>query len=1360
MREWIRHNRRRPCPACSGTKKGCRTNTKTNIVHCRGDDPSSEYRFLREDKHGFGMYKLEAEIEEFSEQKKQEWLGEKQREREQKQRQREQELKQQLPDRKRDRAIRNLLSQLSLTEDHRAQLQARGLTDDQIAEAGYRSVTQWQPLNQQVSPRLPGVNCYGNKLITPDSGILIPIPNEKGQWVGYQLRRDHPEDGNKYLWSASETKRENRPTVKNRDDELPLGVWGSRSDDGVVYLCESPGIKPYIASLRLNHPVIGAAGNNFASSPNALYRALTQLGAKKIVILPDAGAIINRHIHEQIKQAVDLLTNWGYQDIAIAWWGQIEKGDGDIDEISDDALASIEHLSTAEYFDKAEQLQRDRHRRDTKNAIAKLTNVDKRINKKYFEPKDLADMPEGCHIGWIVGKQDTGKSVTAKSQALKARQKGKAVFGNTHRRLLSRLMSRKWSQDGTYIPFVEDKGGPQSEIGFTFVINSMHLESQAQFSSNDSRLKGAFVFFDEFDQMLDALFNDSTMENRRALIAQNLAKTIQNVVASGGTVFFASADIYDFHKQFVEDIFKQTCNIAPKSYTIVNDYNPVAEEGCDLRFYDAEGPDDSPAGIYADTIQLIEEGNKILLQTTSQTVESPYSTKNLEADLRKRFPNLRILRWDSETNRDPNHEAFGFAEKLSNDQTVVEYYDIIIMSPVAETGVSIDDPNGHFDYNSIIFNSGNQDTRAIRQTIRRLRKLVPRLVYVAPRSNSKIGTGKTTPRGVLRDNSRQVTKLKSILLSAGVTEEENELDLGDGDDFQLFLKPWAYSATLKNLDFADYRNAAREALEKEGYTIERTSGAYDILLGYEYSQGYEEAKEELGETRDDNKEAHYEAIVKKSNPDDDRYEQLQNKTDKTADEQLEQEKGFLARAYNVDIDYRLVEKHNEGRKDWLQKLKLHYHLTDGNQFLNEKERSMLESLTEGNGKAFGPEAVRRSKLLKIHWLKEFGIDQFLDHSSDFEDGLCSDVTFTEEDLQTWYDSAIQKERELKQFLGVNVWGKNKNKEWERVAPKTLADRFLALVDLGLQSFQRRNDNGDRVRVYYVRRVGKTKDKDLLETKAKIFQAWLEKDSENSESNHKDSGTVLKSPYNITNTTQNFKTENSKTDQTGSVSSGDLNKEFGLVEKVEAIEDYDPWDIDDPSVWQELKINSQQAEGQKRNYYSRHFPLGGQKACEIKEALLSIRCEADLSFFKENVPYKDLTNRVRRELLTQEQREAIERIKNEGDTPEKTNNVAYGNFETSETTNVSDRAQPAQETAQPANNHPPLEEYEIGQRVCFMNEKGQWRKGFIADSRWLHDGDFQNWQFRGWLCRESVWQMEGGVIIPYQQCIMPLIADTA
>lgn len=355
--QWTRHNRFHPCPVCSETKKGCRTQNRTNIVHCRGESPSPQYRFLKEDKLGFGMYKLEAEIEEFSEQRKAEWLEAKRVEREQRHRQREEQLKQQLTETERDCAIRNLLKQLSLTNTHHTQLKARGLTEDQIKTAGYRSVGQWQKLDQEVTPALAGVNHYGTGLVTPDSGILVPIPNEKGEWVGYQLRRDNPEDGNKYLWGASETKRDPRPTVKNRDGELPLGIWGNCENDGVAYLCESPGIKPYIASLRLNRPVIGAAGANFASSPKALARALQKLEAKKVVLLPDAGAVLNPHIHRQTISALNLLAKWHYS-VQFAWWGQVQKQDADIDEI--EAGTEIQYLTPPQFL-KLTRQEQDKH---------------------------------------------------------------------------------------------------------------------------------------------------------------------------------------------------------------------------------------------------------------------------------------------------------------------------------------------------------------------------------------------------------------------------------------------------------------------------------------------------------------------------------------------------------------------------------------------------------------------------------------------------------------------------------------------------------------------------------------------------------------------------------------------------------------------------------------------------------------------------------------------------------------------------------------------------------------------------------------------------------------------------------------
>ena len=127
-----------------------------------------------------------------------------------------------LSDQEKDQLIKQILSQLSLSEKHRRQLNNRGLTDEQIKAAGYRSVTQWQKLITSVDDNLAGVRLGGESLLTPDSGILCPIRNQIGQFVSWQLRQDHNSDA-KYIWAASEKKRHHRPNSHNKQHgELPL----------------------------------------------------------------------------------------------------------------------------------------------------------------------------------------------------------------------------------------------------------------------------------------------------------------------------------------------------------------------------------------------------------------------------------------------------------------------------------------------------------------------------------------------------------------------------------------------------------------------------------------------------------------------------------------------------------------------------------------------------------------------------------------------------------------------------------------------------------------------------------------------------------------------------------------------------------------------------------------------------------------------------------------------------------------------------------------------------------------------------------------------------------------------------------
>jgi hypothetical protein len=242
------------------------------------------------------MYKLKAEIETEKEAKKEEWLEEKRREREQRDRERSEQLKQQLSVEDRDQAIRKVLAQLTLDTKDREKLRGRGLTDDQINEAQYRSVKKWQELDG-VTAALAGINRRGN-LNNPWDGILIPIPNEDGLWVGMRLHDpDNKETGNtKYIWLSSP---KSGKTPHYRNGENPIAVYypSEYRHYDRIGLCEGLEWKPKIAAERLGYPVIGFSGSHFDTSPLTLKIVLQKIQEKLWII--QQGSKSNRKLENK-----------------------------------------------------------------------------------------------------------------------------------------------------------------------------------------------------------------------------------------------------------------------------------------------------------------------------------------------------------------------------------------------------------------------------------------------------------------------------------------------------------------------------------------------------------------------------------------------------------------------------------------------------------------------------------------------------------------------------------------------------------------------------------------------------------------------------------------------------------------------------------------------------------------------------------------------------------------------------------------------------------------------------------------------------------------------------------------------------
>lgn len=339
------------CPICNGARKDCRQSLLTGLIHCRDDEANPrDYIHRGKDTNGFNMWAYKPDAESWTDDKRREYREQRERE---KQLERERHARSLSPI-ERDREIRKILNQLTLSDSDRILLKSRRyLTDDRIAN--FRTVEQWQKLTPAVSPGLSGVNWDGGKLNNPVKGVLVPIPDHNGLFVGLRLYNPNSKqnDTGKYLWLSSRA-RGVEPKLQN--GELPIAIyWPSQlKHHDQIGLCEGLEIKPAIAADRLGIPFIGASGGNFAGSKESLLNAIESIKERlgntnaTVTLYPDAGSLANENVINQYRKLSDILP------ISVAYWGHgFDKKIGDIDEIEN--LEGIEFLTPSQFFELAKK---------------------------------------------------------------------------------------------------------------------------------------------------------------------------------------------------------------------------------------------------------------------------------------------------------------------------------------------------------------------------------------------------------------------------------------------------------------------------------------------------------------------------------------------------------------------------------------------------------------------------------------------------------------------------------------------------------------------------------------------------------------------------------------------------------------------------------------------------------------------------------------------------------------------------------------------------------------------------------------------------------------------------------------------
>lgn len=646
--------------------------------------------------------------------------------------------------------------------------------------------------------------------------------------------------------------------------------------------------------------------------------------------------------------------------------------------------------------------------------------------------------PEASLLG-IKSAKGTGKTQWLSQIAEKAINNGQRVLVLTHRETLATALAERFGIDYR----TDVKTSPtHGALGYSLCVDSLHQQASPRFYPDE--WQNAIVVIDEAEQVFWHMLDSSTCRSNRIAIIDSFRQLCRTVAGTGGQIYLADADLSPIALNYVE----KSIGFPIKTWVVENQVKPVAGQRT-LTTY--TGSD--PSGMLSELKEALEFGQKVLIHTTGQKAKSKFGTINLETYLRDEFPSREILRIDSESVSEPGHPAYGVMKNLNSR---LLDYDIVICSPVVETGISID-IKGHFDSVWCIA-YGVQTVDAVGQTLERLRDDVPRHLWAkATAKGNRIGNGATTIRSLLASQHKLAAANIRLLQQCAVDDLE-DLDVSSSPES---LYTWAKRAMLINTLLVNYRQEIINKLEDEGYLIRRF---YDFNVDEAIKLNID-----LKETRDMAYKLHCAEVAMISSPDHKELEVLKKKRAKTKEKRLSERKGNLENLYGVEVTPELVEKDDKG---WHPQLQLHYYLTVGGQYLAKREEKAYNTTREqGKGKGFKPDINKKQLGAKVKALELLEIKQFLN----------SDAEFTKDNLKTWKDKAVRWRFDIKTALGVSIHP-------EKDSAIAIAQRILKKLGLKLGFKKWAGGRANKHRVY----SGCDCNPD---SRNLVFEQWLARDAE-------------------------------------------------------------------------------------------------------------------------------------------------------------------------------------------------------------------------------------------------------------------------
>lgn len=376
-------------------------------------------------------------------------------------------------------------------------------------------------------------------------------------------------------------------------------------------------------------------------------------------------------------------------------------------------------------------------------ATRKLSKAIK-FSKQHF-PSELVTLAKESNkkIIGIKSQQNTGKT-TAIAKYLKTLPAGTKILNITHRKTLSRNLAERLGIN-CYLDesFNMVRSKVENTEDFTLSICADSLMKLSEQNTYD------IIILDEIEQIIWHLLSANTeIKKNRGDIINQLIQLLQNCVDDGGLIICADADLSDYSIKFLSEKLK----LNQKDIICYdNQFKPFLDRSMILFNSEIE--------LRKEVLKAVNNGERIVISTSGQKVNSSSGTINLEQWLLTILKEEDIYRIDQETVSEIGRKELAITDNLNN----LKQAKVIIHSNTISTGVSLDtDVVGKFDKVFGIF-WGNYSLDDFMQSLERYRGNCDRFVYMPESRKALFGNGSASHDKLLRHFDNKLTQSSHVI---------------------------------------------------------------------------------------------------------------------------------------------------------------------------------------------------------------------------------------------------------------------------------------------------------------------------------------------------------------------------------------------------------------------------------------------------------------------------------------------------------------------------------------------------------------------------------------------------------------------